>query len=108
MRRGLHLLEALAMDWGTVVTATGKAVWCEFRLPQNGPCSRIQRALTLLTTYQRLPGANPSGLDVACLPVAEECASDLIADLLHWLSSRGADPDAVLDRAQAYYETEAA
>lgn len=27
--RGLHLLAGLAVDWGTVLTATGKAVWCE-------------------------------------------------------------------------------
>ncbi|MGW7408371.1 ATP-binding protein [Streptomyces sp. NPDC054833] len=30
--RGLHLLAALAVDWGTVLTAVGKAVWCEIGL----------------------------------------------------------------------------
>lgn len=105
--RGLHLLAALAMDWGTIVTATGKAVWCELPLSHDGQCLRMQRASTLLGTYQRLPGA-PGGPDLARLPVMEECATDLIADLLHWLAACGGDPDAVLDRAQMHYEAEAA
>ncbi|MEV7424102.1 MULTISPECIES: ATP-binding protein [unclassified Streptomyces] len=104
--RGLHLLAAVAADWGTTITATGKAVWCEFPLGQDRQCLRVHRASTVLGTYQHLPGA-PTGPDVSRRPVAEECATDLIADLLHWLAAHGADPDAVLDRAQMHYEAEA-
>jgi hypothetical protein len=35
-----------------------------------------------------------------------ESAIELIADLLHWTSARGLDPDDVLDRAQMHYEAE--
>ncbi|MFE7568107.1 ATP-binding protein [Streptomyces sp. NPDC057539] len=104
--RGLHLLAAMAMNWGTIGTATGKAVWCELPLDQNARCLRSHRAWTLLGTYQDLAGV-PAGLNIARLPVAEECATDLIADLLHWLAARGGDADAVLDRAQMHYEAEA-
>ncbi|MEV4971579.1 ATP-binding protein [Streptomyces scopuliridis] len=105
--RGLHLLAAMSMGWGTITTATGKAVWCELPLNQDARCLRSHRAWTLLGAYQDLPGV-PAGLNVARLPVAEECATDLIADLLHWLAARGSDPDAVLNRAQLHYEAEAA
>jgi anti-sigma regulatory factor (Ser/Thr protein kinase) len=31
--RGLHLVERVAVRWGTEVTRTGKSVWCELRAP---------------------------------------------------------------------------
>ncbi|MFE3824122.1 ATP-binding protein [Streptomyces sp. NPDC059092] len=105
--RGLHLLAAMAMDWGAAVTATGKAVWCEFSLVQEGRCLRTRRASTVLDTYQDLPGTL-SGLNVSRPPTGEESATHLIADLLHWLAAHGGDPDAILDRAQTHYEAEAA
>jgi hypothetical protein len=36
----------------------------------------------------------------------EESAVELIADLLHWTTARGQDPDDVLDRAQTHYEAD--
>ncbi|RZB17134.1 ATP-binding protein [Streptomyces sp. F001] len=100
--RGLHLLTALAVDWGTVLTAVGKAVWCEIALSAQRGCRRIERAAEALENYQgtrRWPGPREAGL--------EESAIELIADLLHWTAARGHDPDDFLDRAQMHYEAEA-
>ncbi|GGJ31930.1 hypothetical protein GCM10012282_30720 [Streptomyces lacrimifluminis] len=104
--RGLHLLGGLAADWGTVLMAAGKAVWCEILLDQDGACQRIERAVAVLEGYQGvssgtvLRGAwRAAGLEVS--------AVELIADLLHWTAARGQDPDDMLDRAQMRYEAEA-
>ncbi|GGM90852.1 ATP-binding protein [Streptomyces fuscichromogenes] len=103
--RGLHLLAAFALDWGTVLAAVGKSVWCEIALGMEGGCRRIERAAEVLDGYKaggvgchgRVRGA---GL--------EESAIELIADLLHWSAARGHDPDDVLDQAQMRYEAETA
>ena len=104
--RGLHLLAALSTDWGTVLSAAGKAVWCEIALDAGRTCRRVERAAEVLEMYQgtdgrtRLDGARRStGL--------EEAAIELIADLLHWTVARGHDPDDILDQAQMHYEAEA-
>jgi len=105
--RGLHLLAALAADWGTVITAVGKAVWCEISSGAGRACRRIERAVDALERYQAVGGAvtglpgrgRDAGLD--------ESAVELIADLLHWTAARGHDPDDILDRAQMHYEAEA-
>ncbi|MFE5143265.1 ATP-binding protein [Streptomyces fagopyri] len=104
--RGLHLLAALAVDWGTVLTAAGKAVWCEILISPGRACRRMGRAVEALESYQgsrreaRLQG---SGSHIGL----EESAVGLIADLLHWTAARGLDPDDILDRAQMQYEAEA-
>ncbi|WP_405700782.1 ATP-binding protein [Streptomyces sp. NBC_01383] len=101
--RGLHLLVAMARDWGSQVTASGKAVWCELALPEGGERVRIYRADAVLGTYRTLVGA-------AAVPALghsqaqKEVATTLIVDLLHWAVSQGCDPDDVLDRAQRHYE----
>ncbi|MDL5201790.1 ATP-binding protein [Streptomyces sp. ALI-76-A] len=100
--RGLHLLTSLAMDWGTVLTAAGKAVWCEVALSAQRGCRRVERAAEALESYEGTrggPALRMRGL--------EESAIELIADLLHWTAARGHDPDDFLDRAQMYYEAEA-
>ncbi|MFI7399003.1 ATP-binding protein [Streptomyces sp. NPDC049541] len=104
--RGLHLLAALAVDWGTVLTAVGKAVWCEIPIGAGRPCRRLERAAEVLESYQGASGGlalrgsrRGTGL--------EESAVELIADLLHWTAARGHDPDDILDRAQMHYEAEA-
>ncbi|MCX5100944.1 MULTISPECIES: ATP-binding protein [Streptomyces] len=103
--RGLHLLAAMTRDWGTRVTTSGKAVWCELPLPENGERARIQRASVVLGKYRELVGAVAA--PVLSHPQAqEEAATTLIVDLLHWLVSQGRDPDDVLDRAQKHYEAE--
>ncbi|MDQ0761103.1 ATP-binding protein [Streptomyces canus] len=104
--RGLHLLAALAVDWGTVLTAVGKAVWCEIAISSGQACRRIERAVEALERYQgRIGGLGLCGgrRDRAL----EESAIELIADLLHWTAARGHDPDDMLDRAQVHYEAEA-
>lgn len=104
--RGLHLLAALAADWGTVLTAAGKSVWCEIPIAQGRACRRVERAVEALERYRGCSG------DVGLWGrgrerVLEESAIELIADLLHWTASRGHDPDDILDRAQVHYEAEA-
>jgi anti-sigma regulatory factor (Ser/Thr protein kinase) len=103
--RGLHLLAAMAIDWGTLPTGTGKAVWCELPLTTatRVPCPRVRRATTTLDAYRTLRSAPP----IAHPAATEETATDLIADLLHWLADRGSNPDDILDRAQTHFEAEA-
>ncbi|MFE9440985.1 ATP-binding protein [Streptomyces sp. NPDC006602] len=104
--RGLHLLAALAVDWGTVLTAMGKAVWCEISMSARHACQRIERAVEALEKYEGVGGgvAPPGRRRDAGL---EESAIELIADLLHWTAACGRDPEDILDRAQMHYQAEA-
>lgn len=105
--RGLHLLAALAVDWGTVLTAVGKAVWCEIPIGAGCACRRIERAAEVLERYQEASGGIAVGR-TGRMAGLDESAVELIADLLHWTVARGHDPDDVLDRAQMHYEAEVA
>ncbi|GGY21538.1 hypothetical protein GCM10010326_13040 [Streptomyces xanthochromogenes] len=105
--RGLHLLAALALGWGTTLTATGKAVWCEIAMPPGQLCPRVERASQALTSYRRLAEGKVSA-DADRLSVLEASVVGLVADLLHWVVPHGCDPDEVLDRAQARFEADAA
>ncbi|MGI3230233.1 ATP-binding protein [Streptomyces sp. GTA36] len=102
--RGLHLLSAMSLEWGTLLTATGKAVWCEIALDPAFHCMRVQRAAAVLGEYRRVVGAD--SVVVPTYAVLEESVTDVIADLLHWLAAQGGDPDDVLDRAQMHFEAE--
>jgi hypothetical protein len=102
--RGLHLLAALAVDWGTFLTAAGKAVWCEIELDAPGECRRFVRATEALETYQ---GASAGPTRIGWDAGLEESAIELIADLLHWTAAHGHDPDDILERAQMHYAAEA-
>ncbi|MCI3276475.1 ATP-binding protein [Streptomyces cylindrosporus] len=108
--RGLHLLAALAVDWGTVLTAVGKAVWCEIPLRAGSACRRVERAAEALESYQGSCGGaalmGSRGEAVLRDIGLEESAVELIADLLHWTAARGHDPDDILDRAQMHYEAD--
>ncbi|MFH8986618.1 ATP-binding protein [Streptomyces sp. NPDC017940] len=103
--RGLHLLAALCEEWGTVLEATGKAVWCELSLEPARVCMRGRRAVLVLEEYRRVVGAR----SIAAPPFAvlEESVTDVIADLLHWLVEQGGDPDEMLGRARMHFEAEA-
>ncbi|MGW2233718.1 ATP-binding protein [Streptomyces sp. NPDC001759] len=104
--RGLHLLTALAADWGTAITAAGKSVWCEVAVGSAGLCPRIERAVEALERYGNagaIPRRGPYGR-----MSLEDAAVALIADLLHWAAAQGGDPDDVLDQAQARYDVETA
>ncbi|MFE0853272.1 ATP-binding protein [Streptomyces mutabilis] len=102
--RGRHLLAAVTADWGTVVTAAGKSVWCEIPLAPEPTCQRMERAAAALRGYRPAADAAVEGRlrDVAL----KESAVELIADLLHWTASCGFDPDDILDQAQLHYEAE--
>ncbi|WP_069886936.1 ATP-binding protein [Streptomyces luteocolor] len=103
--RGLHLLMAVSLDWGTLLTASGKAVWCEISLEPVRHCARVRRAAVVLEEYHRLVGAGP--MLTQGRVTLEASVPEVIADLLHWLAVQGGDPDEVLDRAQACYESAA-
>ncbi|MEU9318022.1 ATP-binding protein [Streptomyces sp. NPDC048295] len=104
--RGLHLLAGMALDWGTLLTATGKSVWCELTAGVETGSRRVRRAEAALMEYRRDAGAPPL-LRGRSVQILEESATDLIADLLHWATARGSDPDGLLDRAQMHFEAEA-
>ncbi|MFE2421499.1 ATP-binding protein [Streptomyces hokutonensis] len=103
--RGLHLLAELAADWGTVMSAVGKVVWCEVSVDRGLACLRLERAVEALKNYQ---GAGDDTLLQGRRrdAVLAESAVELIADLLHWSAAGGHDPDDILDRAQMHYEAE--
>jgi anti-sigma regulatory factor (Ser/Thr protein kinase) len=102
--RGLHLLAAMALDWGVIGTAVGKAVWCEIRPGSEMMCRRVERAEMALENYQTDRGAALEGRPREA--AFEESVIELIADLLHWTSEHGRDPDDVLDQAQRHFEAE--
>ncbi|MFC7882935.1 ATP-binding protein [Streptomyces sp. NPDC057376] len=102
--RGLHMLMAMSLDWGVMMTAVGKAVWCEISLGSEAMCRRVERAVLALENYQAGRGRVLEGRPREA--ALEESAIELIADLLHWASGRGLAPDDVLDQAQMHYEAE--
>lgn len=103
--RGLHLLAALAADWGAVMSAVGKAVWCEVSVDVGRACLRLERAVEVLENYQGAGDGAPLQGRRRETSLAES-AVELIADLLHWSAVGGHDPDDILDRAQMHYEAE--
>ncbi|MFF1347557.1 ATP-binding protein [Streptomyces sp. NPDC058322] len=104
--RGLHLLAGLAADWGTLPAVAGKAVWCELSADVEARCQRVQRAEAALMEYRRDAGVAPL-LRSQSVQILEESATDLITDLLHWVTAGGGgDPDGLLDRAQMHFEAE--
>ncbi|MGW2101216.1 ATP-binding protein [Streptomyces olivaceoviridis] len=104
--RGLHLVASLTADWGVMLTAVGKAVWCEVPLSLGVAGCRVERAVGVLEAYQSTGGAlERQGRSWGTS--LEESAVELIAGLLHWTAARGHDPDDFLDRAQTCYEAEA-
>ncbi|MFJ9887675.1 ATP-binding protein [Streptomyces sp. NPDC091287] len=101
--RGLHLIAAMAQDWGAARTATGKVIWCELSLKPAECEGRMRRVAAVLSVYGQRSGT--SSLDLAAL---DDTVTDVITDLLHWLAVQGGDPDGALGRAQMHYEAEAA
>ncbi|SPE54113.1 Histidine kinase-, DNA gyrase B-, and HSP90-like ATPase [Streptomyces netropsis] len=109
--RGLHLVAAVADQWGVTRTEHGKTAWCELATGTAQPAGladdpRVTRAGALLTIYGTRPTTTMPTSKVG-IATAEETAIDLIADLLHWLSAHGCDPDTALDHAQMHFEAEA-
>ncbi|MGI5394700.1 hypothetical protein [Streptomyces sp. CA-251251] len=87
-----------------MLTAAGKAVWCEIDLRGGSACRRVERAALMLESYQDISHA-AFGLSAMRRGVCQrEAVIELIADLLHWTASCGFDPEDVLDQAQMHYE----
>ncbi|WP_425833271.1 ATP-binding protein [Streptomyces fractus] len=105
--RGLHLIAALVEEWGTVLTAAGKIVWCELALPEGEFRAGARRAEEALQTYQARRG-RPLLYEVKAPTGLTQPAVELIADLLHWAAARGCDPDDLLDQAVVRWEGEVA
>ncbi|MHB9753560.1 ATP-binding protein [Streptomyces sp. BYX5S] len=103
--RGLYLIAALVAEWGILLTASGKAVWCELGLPAEQFTSGVRRANDALEAYQDHRG-RPLLFAVKAPTGLAQPAVELIADLLHWAAARGCDPDDLLDQAVVRYEGE--
>ncbi|MFH8606605.1 ATP-binding protein [Streptomyces sp. NPDC018029] len=103
--RGLHLLASLCEEWGTLLTATGKAVWCELSLEPARHCMRVRRGALVLEEYRRVAETTTAAAPTAA--VLEESVPDVIADLLHWLVAQGGDPEETVERALVHFEAEA-
>ncbi|MEU9296279.1 ATP-binding protein [Streptomyces sp. NPDC048266] len=101
--RGLHLVASMSVDWGALLTETGKTVWCEVSVVADALYARAQRAHTILGSYRELLGVR-APRQVSRSRVNQEAAVTLIADLLVWLTLQGSDPDEALCRAQQLYE----
>ncbi|MFQ6198520.1 ATP-binding protein [Streptomyces sp. NPDC000405] len=107
--RGLRMVVGVASRWGVIPRAYGKTAWCELSTgllpaPEPQPTSlRMLHTEALLTVYGRLPALSRASSPAVRL-VAEEAATALIADLLHWLQAQGTAPDTALDRAQKRFE----
>ncbi|MGW0184298.1 ATP-binding protein [Streptomyces sp. NPDC003362] len=104
--RGLHLLSTLAADWGTVLTAIGKSVWCEIAAPAGLTCHRVERAVHMLRSYQGIHDTTLFAHARRGEVALRESVVELIADLLHWTTANGHDPDDILDQAQMHFEAE--
>ncbi|MFJ8827292.1 ATP-binding protein [Streptomyces sp. NPDC102467] len=103
--RGLQLLAGLAVDWGVLLTTTGKAIWCEISLDHIRHRARVRRAAAVMEGYGRVADGH-QGL-VGHSAAGQEAVTHAICDLLHWISVQGGDPDTVLDQALLQYEAEA-
>ncbi|MFP8963637.1 hypothetical protein ACLIYP_24275 [Streptomyces nanhaiensis] len=101
----MALLDAVAADWGVVLHADGKVTWCELDIAPGAPehlpgNPRPVGADVLLNLYGRTEPTSGRLTGV----VTEDAAVRLIADVLHWLSAHGHDPDTALDHAQTRFE----
>ncbi|MYT71540.1 ATP-binding protein [Streptomyces sp. SID8367] len=103
--RGLQLLAGVALDWGVLLTATGKAVWCEISLDHVQHCTRVRRAAAVAEEYRRAAAGDQVLVEHSA--AAREAVTHVICDLLHWISAQGEDSDSVLDQALMLYEAEA-
>ncbi|MFJ2934036.1 ATP-binding protein [Streptomyces sp. NPDC087219] len=101
--RGLRLVASMSVDWGTLLTETVKAIWCEVSVIPDALCVRAQRVCTVLGSYRELLGVR-APLRASRSKVSQEVAVALIADLLVWLTLQGGDRDELLCRAQQLYE----
>ncbi|HET6355109.1 ATP-binding protein [Streptomyces sp.] len=109
--RGMTLVDAVTDQWGVILRADSKVVWCELATNLTGPnghtdSPRVAHAEEYLRLYGTTRHPRPSGSGRLSVAAREEAAIDLISDVLHWLRAHGCDPDEALDRAQTHFEAE--
>ncbi|WP_406160589.1 MULTISPECIES: ATP-binding protein [unclassified Streptomyces] len=109
--RGLAMLDVVSEQWGVILGAESKLVWCDLATPlvsAGGHIDdpRVAKSEACLTLYVGARESEHPGAGRVGVAVREEAAIDLIADLLHWLRAHGHDPDEALDRAQTHFEAE--
>ncbi|OAR25970.1 regulator [Streptomyces sp. ERV7] len=111
--RGMALVDAMSTRWGVVLRADSKVTWCELAtgLPSADDHVRepgVDTAEALLSLYccldDHAAGKDAKPFSVA---VAEEAATQIVADLLDWLRAHGCDPSVTLDQALVRCEAEA-
>ncbi|MEU1779721.1 ATP-binding protein [Streptomyces abikoensis] len=107
--RGLRMVVGVASRWGVIPRTYGKTAWCELATGRCGsevPAGhRVTRAETLLALYTRTSASECARFSPHDRAVAEETATALIADLLHWFQAHGTNPNTALDRAQSRFES---
>ncbi|MFC9249169.1 ATP-binding protein [Streptomyces sp. NPDC057136] len=111
--RGLALVDGIAERWGVILRGDFKVTWCELATGLRSSNDHIDtpqvaKAEALLRLCSMSADPVGSGHGRLGLTAGRELAVGLIADLLHWLRAHGCDPDDALDRAQTYFEVEAA
>ncbi|MFF2331736.1 MULTISPECIES: ATP-binding protein [unclassified Streptomyces] len=109
--RGMALVDGVAARWGVILRGGSKITWCELATGlqaaddhvDGAPVAKAEALLGLCGLGGRGRSARHEPLSVT---EAAEAATDLIADLLHWLRGHGFDIDEALDRAQLHFEAE--
>ncbi|MFD8821583.1 ATP-binding protein [Streptomyces sp. NPDC059605] len=103
--RGMALVNGVAERWGVVLRGDSKVTWCELgtglrssRDHTDGP--QVAKAEALLGFCGLASTQVDSQQGRVNLAVGKDTAIGLIADLLHWLSAHGYDPDDALEHAQ--------
>ncbi|MFJ2441236.1 MULTISPECIES: ATP-binding protein [unclassified Streptomyces] len=109
--RGMMLVDQLADRWGVAVGPDSKAVWCELATTLTSASGHtggppVARSEALLASYDVRRPLGSTDVSPFSVAVAEEVATDVIADLLHWLRAHGRDTDEALDSAQSRYEAD--
>lgn len=109
--RGLYLVEAVATRWGWFPVVDGKCIWVEIEAgvaheQAHAGGGRVDMAEAVLAAYQYEGAVSEPG-SMMNLVAMEDAAIRLVADILHWLSAHGHDPDHALDRAHGRFVAQA-
>ncbi|OLZ69900.1 ATP-binding protein [Streptomyces sp. IMTB 2501] len=109
--RGMALVAAISERWGVQLLPERKVTWVELATSLSTPHGHIQnvhvsRAESVLGLYEMWHSVRPAASNRLTAAIAESAATEVIADLLHWLQVHGHDVDETLDRAQTRFEAQ--